>query len=219
MTREAFIHKWLGNPEKPYSPENRDEMRDDLDKVIEILNPNPMNPSHYQFAEKEVIDMMASIWCNEAARTFLTLSALFKYQMRAGRKTYDPAADLEKARHCLEMATEYDVKEMPLFHFHKHNYTQKNTPNNPLDNYNPNSSGNKPPQPTSTTANSSANYDDPWFNATTHKPPDGEVVEAKWLDPISKKYLYGLTRYDNITDQWTNISQLTKTDLRWRPLK
>ena len=108
MTREAFIRKWLGNPEKPYTQVNSDEMRDDLDKVIETLNPNPMTPTHYQFAEKEVIDMMASIWGNEAARNFLTLSA-FKYQMRAGRKTDDPAADLEKARHCLEMATEYHV--------------------------------------------------------------------------------------------------------------
>ena len=138
MTREAFIHKWLGNPEKPYSPENRDEMWDDLDKVIdnnrpETINPNPMTPTHYQFADKYVIDMMAAIWGNEAARMFLTLSA-FKYQMRAGRKTDDPTSDLEKARHCLELATQYDEKEMPLFH--KHNYTQKNTPDNaPDDNF------------------------------------------------------------------------------------
>jgi len=96
MTREAFIHKWLGNPE------NRDEMRDDLDNFI------APTPSYYQFADKEVIDMMASIWGNEAARNFLTLSA-FKYQMRAGRKTDDPTSDLEKARHCLELATQYDV--------------------------------------------------------------------------------------------------------------
>ncbi len=66
-----------------------------------------MTPSHYTFADKEVIDMMASIWGNEAARMFLTLSA-FKYQMRAGRKTDDPTSDLEKARHCLELATKYD---------------------------------------------------------------------------------------------------------------
>ena len=67
-----------------------------------------MTPSHYQFADKEVIDMMAAIWGNDAARTFLTLSA-FKYQMRAGRKTEDPTADLQKARHCMEMATQYHV--------------------------------------------------------------------------------------------------------------
>jgi hypothetical protein len=35
MTREAFIDKWIGNPEKPNIPENRDEMRYDLDRVIE----------------------------------------------------------------------------------------------------------------------------------------------------------------------------------------
>lgn len=67
-----------------------------------------MTPSHYQFADKEVIDMMAAIWGNDATRTFLTLSA-FKYQMRAGRKTEDPTSDLEKARHCLELATQYHV--------------------------------------------------------------------------------------------------------------
>ena len=67
-----------------------------------------MTPSHYNFADTEVIDLMAAIWGNEAARNFLTLSA-FKYQMRAGRKTDDPTSDLEKARHCLELATQYDV--------------------------------------------------------------------------------------------------------------
>lgn len=113
MTREAFIRKWLGNMEKPFGPENRDNMRDDLDRVIdnnrqETINPSPMTPTHYQFADKKVIDMMASIWGNEAARMFLTLSA-FKYQMRAGRKTDDPTSDLEKARHCLELATQYHV--------------------------------------------------------------------------------------------------------------
>ena len=31
MTREKFIKKWLGNPNKPYTEQFRDEMRDDLD--------------------------------------------------------------------------------------------------------------------------------------------------------------------------------------------
>jgi hypothetical protein len=35
MTREAFIRKWLANPEKQYDEHCKNEMRDDLDKVIE----------------------------------------------------------------------------------------------------------------------------------------------------------------------------------------
>ena len=35
MTREAFIRKWLANPQKQYNEQCRDEMRDDLDLVIE----------------------------------------------------------------------------------------------------------------------------------------------------------------------------------------
>ena len=34
MTREQFIKKWLANPDKKYTERFRDEMRDDLDKVI-----------------------------------------------------------------------------------------------------------------------------------------------------------------------------------------
>ena len=34
MTREKFIKKWLGNKDYQYTEENRDLMRDDLDKVI-----------------------------------------------------------------------------------------------------------------------------------------------------------------------------------------
>ena len=34
MTREAFIKKWLANPEKKYNEDFKTEMRDDLDKVI-----------------------------------------------------------------------------------------------------------------------------------------------------------------------------------------
>lgn len=34
MTREAFIRKWLSNPEKQYDEHCRNEMRDDLDMVI-----------------------------------------------------------------------------------------------------------------------------------------------------------------------------------------
>lgn len=38
MTREEFIRKWLGNPEKPYTEANRNEIREDLDLIIEISN-------------------------------------------------------------------------------------------------------------------------------------------------------------------------------------
>jgi hypothetical protein len=34
MTREQFIKKWLGNKDYQYTEQNRDLMRDDLDKVI-----------------------------------------------------------------------------------------------------------------------------------------------------------------------------------------
>jgi hypothetical protein len=34
MTRDKFIKKWLGNKDYPYTEENRDLMRDDLDEVI-----------------------------------------------------------------------------------------------------------------------------------------------------------------------------------------
>ena len=33
MTREAFIRKWLANPQKQYNEQCRDEMRDDLDII------------------------------------------------------------------------------------------------------------------------------------------------------------------------------------------
>lgn len=179
MTRESFIRKWLGNTEKPYSPENRDEMRDDLDRVInnnrpETINPNTMTPSHYQFADKEVIDMMAAIWGNEAARMFLTLSA-FKYQMRAGRKTDDPTSDLEKARHCLELATEYHMIE-PVFGTVIHH------PDNAPDTHNPNSECNKPPQPTYTTANSTANNFDEGWNDLKQLPKRDEFVFVRYID-------------------------------------
>jgi len=34
MTREAFIKKWLGNPNKEYTEQCKDEMRSDLDVLI-----------------------------------------------------------------------------------------------------------------------------------------------------------------------------------------
>lgn len=41
MTREAFIRKWLANPQKQYNEQCRDEMRDDLDLVIEAALRQP----------------------------------------------------------------------------------------------------------------------------------------------------------------------------------
>lgn len=35
MKRTEFIRKWLGNPEKSYTEQFRDEMLDDLDAVID----------------------------------------------------------------------------------------------------------------------------------------------------------------------------------------
>ena len=40
MTREAFIRKWLGNKDTQYTEQFRDEMRDDLDSVIELSKNN-----------------------------------------------------------------------------------------------------------------------------------------------------------------------------------
>jgi len=40
MTRDKFIRKWLGVISE-YSETNRDRMRDDLDKVIESVQPQP----------------------------------------------------------------------------------------------------------------------------------------------------------------------------------
>lgn len=41
MTKEEFIRKWLGNPDKPYTEENRNAMRDELYALCgEEINPN-----------------------------------------------------------------------------------------------------------------------------------------------------------------------------------
>jgi hypothetical protein len=43
MTREAFIRKWLANPQKQYNEQCIDEMRDDLDKVIDYAQQQVKN--------------------------------------------------------------------------------------------------------------------------------------------------------------------------------
>lgn len=42
MTREAFIRKWLANPQKQYNEQCRDDMRDDLDLVIKSALRQPL---------------------------------------------------------------------------------------------------------------------------------------------------------------------------------
>ena len=43
MTRDKFIRKWLGNPNKPYTEQFRDEMRDDLDILLKEQWNNAIN--------------------------------------------------------------------------------------------------------------------------------------------------------------------------------
>jgi hypothetical protein len=43
MKRETFIRRWLGAKDKPYTEQFRDEMRDDLDKVIEYAQQQVKN--------------------------------------------------------------------------------------------------------------------------------------------------------------------------------
>lgn len=178
-----------------------------------------MTPSHYQFADKEVIDMMASIWGNEAARMFLTLSA-FKYQMRAGRKTDDPTSDLEKARHCLELATEYHVIEPEwelLF----------TTPDNAPDTHNPNSECNKPPQPTYTTANSTANSTDEeneWIEwngfLDDSKPEPYLTVDLKITKCSDGEVRYGFGYWNPKTNNWSTLLEFDKSkhNIQWRKI-
>lgn len=182
-----------------------------------------MKPTHYQFADKEVIDMMASIWGNEAARMFLTLSA-FKYQMRAGRKTDDPTSDLEKARHCLELATHYHVigPEWELLF-----PTPDDTPDTP----NPNSSGNKPPQPTPTTANP-LDKENEWiewngFFLDDPKPEPYLVVDlkiTKCSDETTKcsdeDVRYGFGYWNPKIDNWSTLLEFDKSkhNIQWRKI-
>jgi hypothetical protein len=51
MTREAFIKKWLANPEKDYNEDFKTEMRDDLDKVIGGVYKYPDGKKHFTLKE------------------------------------------------------------------------------------------------------------------------------------------------------------------------
>ena len=57
MNRKQFIQKWLGNPDRPYTDENRDEMYNDIDLLLgqEKTFPRKMYVSDYdpECAEKK----------------------------------------------------------------------------------------------------------------------------------------------------------------------
>jgi hypothetical protein len=57
MTREKFIKKWLGNKDYQYTEQNRDLMRDDLDKVINqaLRQPHVSGslPCHHNYIQKD----------------------------------------------------------------------------------------------------------------------------------------------------------------------
>lgn len=55
MTREAFIRKWLANPQKQYDEHNRDEMRNDLDMVIEYAQQQVKNLNMPAVSVNEVV--------------------------------------------------------------------------------------------------------------------------------------------------------------------
>lgn len=51
MTRGEFIRKWLGNPNRPYTAEMRDEMWDDLEKVTLRINLASKKHFGYKFGQ------------------------------------------------------------------------------------------------------------------------------------------------------------------------
>jgi hypothetical protein len=66
MTREQFIKKWLGNKDYQYTEQNRDLMRDDLDKVINKALCQPAVISWVEVSERlpkigEITDVYISI--------------------------------------------------------------------------------------------------------------------------------------------------------------
>ena len=64
------------------------------------------NPKHYQYIDKEVIDMMIAIWGKKATKNYCEITA-FKYRMRAGRKPNEtPQDDYEKENWFLTKAKE-----------------------------------------------------------------------------------------------------------------
>ena len=62
MTREKFIKKWLGNKDYQYTEENRDLMRDDLDKVInQALRQPPVSGSLPMYDVEELNEVVKEL--------------------------------------------------------------------------------------------------------------------------------------------------------------
>lgn len=77
MTREKFIKKWLGNKDYQYTEENRDLMRDDLDKVINQALRQPLVSGSLPI--EEVALHAADDWYD---------TAKFRSDVRADLKSY-----------------------------------------------------------------------------------------------------------------------------------
>lgn len=56
-----------------------------------------ITPAHYNKGEKEVWEMMVTLFGKDEFKSFCRLNA-FKYRMRAGEKTEDPTEDIAKAK-------------------------------------------------------------------------------------------------------------------------
>lgn len=77
-----------------YQLDGKLELSDDEEKEAYDY----VNPTHYRYQNKEVIDMMIDIWGKEAVSKHCEITA-FKYRMRMGRKPEQPIErDLEKAK-------------------------------------------------------------------------------------------------------------------------
>ena len=64
------------------------------------------NPKHYQYLDKEVIDMMLAIWGKQAVKNYCEITA-FKYRMREGRKPNEtPKDDYKKENWFINKAKE-----------------------------------------------------------------------------------------------------------------
>ena len=66
---------------------------------------DPINPDYYKQYPIETIDIMISIFGNEAVAKYCTITA-FKYRMRLGLKSDDIKEDMSKEKWYLDKATE-----------------------------------------------------------------------------------------------------------------